>query len=173
MIFKYKNYEPEINKSAFIAPSADVIGQAEIAKDVSVWFATVIRADVNHIKIGERTNIQDGSVLHVTHSDENSPLGSPLIIGSDCTIGHKVILHGCTIEDGCLIGMGSTILDDVVIGKESLVGACSLVTKGKKFPPRSLIMGSPAKLIRELSEDEVRELYASAARYVAVKNEYM
>ncbi len=173
MILKYKNYEPKIDKSAFIAQSADVIGRAEISNDASIWFATVIRADVNFIKIGARSNIQDGSVVHVTHSDESNSFGYPVVVGNDCTIGHNVILHGCTIEDGCLIGMGSTVLDDAVIGKESLVGAGSLVTKGKKFPPRSLIIGSPARLIRTLTDEEVAELYASAARYVAVKNDYM
>ncbi|MEY4504845.1 MAG: hypothetical protein RL154_1141 [Pseudomonadota bacterium] len=174
MILKYKNYEPKIAKSAFIAPSADVIGRAEIDEDAAIWFGAVVRADVHFVKIGKRSNVQDGSVVHVTHSENgDESTGAPTIVGDDVTVGHKVILHGCTIEDGCLIGMGSTVLDDVVIGKESLVGAGSLVTKGKKFPPRSLIMGSPAKLIRTLNDEEVTELYASAARYVSFKNDYM
>jgi carbonic anhydrase/acetyltransferase-like protein (isoleucine patch superfamily) len=113
-------------------------------------------------------------MVHITHhKKEDRSDGSPTIIGSDVTIGHRVMLHGCTIEDACLIGMSATILDNAVIGKESIVGASSLVTKGKVFPPRSLIMGSPAKVIRELTEKEVAELYAGAKRYVSFKNEYM
>lgn len=174
MILKYKNYAPQIGKNAFIAPSADVIGRVEIGEDTSIWFGSVVRADVNYIKIGARTSIQDGSIVHVTHYkniDESD--GSPTIIGDDVTVGHGVILHGCKIQDACLIGMGATILDDAVIGKESIVGACALVTKGKIFPPRSLIMGSPAKAIRELNDTEIKELYASAKRYVNFKNDYL
>ena len=174
MILKYKNYVPQIGENVFIAPSADVIGRAEIGEDSSIWFGAIVRADVHYIKIGARTSVQDGSIVHVTHyknGDEST--GSPTIIGNDVTVGHGVILHGCAIQDACLIGMGATILDDAVIGKESIVGACSLITKGKIFPPRSLIMGSPAKFIRELMEEEVEELYASAKRYVSFKNNYL
>jgi carbonic anhydrase/acetyltransferase-like protein (isoleucine patch superfamily) len=128
---------------------------------------------VHYIKIGDRVNIQDLSMIHVTHYKKpDRSDGNPTIIGNDVTIGHRVMLHGCTIEEGCLIGMSATILDGAVIGKESIVGAGALVTKGKIFPPRSLIMGSPAKAVRELSDDEVKELYASAHRYVAFKSEY-
>jgi carbonic anhydrase/acetyltransferase-like protein (isoleucine patch superfamily) len=173
MIMKYKSYTPSIGEKVFIAPSADVIGRADIGEDASIWFGAVVRADVNYIKIGARTSIQDGSIVHVTHYKlPDGSDGSPTIIGDDVTIGHGVILHGCTIEDACLVGMGATILDDAVISKESIVGACALVTKGKVFPPRSLIMGSPAKVIRALSDAEVEELYASAKRYVSFKNDY-
>jgi carbonic anhydrase/acetyltransferase-like protein (isoleucine patch superfamily) len=174
MLMKYKKWYPVIKKDVFLAPSADIIGNVEIGEDSSVWFATVLRGDVHYIKIGDRTSIQDGSMVHVTHykKDDMSD-GHPTIIGDDVTVGHKVMLHGCTIEDASLIGMSATILDGVVIGKESIVGAGSLVTKNKKFPPRSLIMGSPAKVIRELTDDEVAELYASASRYVSFKNEYL
>lgn len=176
MIHKFKNYEPKIGDKTWIAPSADVIGDVEIGEDCSVWFGTVIRGDVHYIRIGDRTSIQDLSMVHITHHKgedrHKAGDGSPTIIGSDVTIGHRVMLHGCTIEDACLIGMSATILDNAVIGKESIVGAGSLVTKGKVFPPRSLIMGSPAKVVRELTDEEVAELYASAKRYVSFKNEY-
>ena len=176
MIMKFKDYTPSIGKNTWIAPSADVIGDVEIGEDSSVWFGTVVRGDVHSIRIGSRTSIQDLSMVHITHHKGKvrgvKGDGSPTIIGDDVTIGHRVMLHGCTIEDACLIGMSATILDNAVIGKESIVGAGSLVTKNKKFPPRSLIMGSPAKVVRELTEDEVKELYASASRYVAFKNDY-
>jgi carbonic anhydrase/acetyltransferase-like protein (isoleucine patch superfamily) len=174
MILKYKNYTPSLGQNTWVAQSADVIGRAEIGKDCSIWFGVVIRADVHYIKIGDRTSIQDLSMVHITHHKKaDMSDGNPTIIGDDVTIGHKVMLHGCTIENACLIGMSATILDGAVIGKESIVGAGSLVTKNKKFPPRSLIMGSPAKVIRTLKEDEIKELYASANRYVEFKNDYM
>lgn len=173
MITKFKDYTPTIGKNTWIAPSADVIGRCEIGEDSSVWFQTTIRADVHFITIGSRTSIQDGSMIHVTHHKKaDMSDGNPTTIGDDVTIGHKVMLHGCTIEDACLVGMSATILDGAIIGKESIVGAGSLVTKNKVFPPRSLIMGSPAKVVRELNEDEIKELYASASRYVKFKNEY-
>jgi len=173
MIYNFKNFTPTIGQGTWIAPSADVIGDVEIGEDCSIWFGTVVRADVHYIKIGDRTSVQDLSMVHITHhKKEDRSDGSPTIIGSDVTIGHRVMLHGCTIEDACLIGMSATILDNAVIGKESIVGAGSLVTKNKKFPPRSLIMGSPAKVVRELTDEEVTELYASAQRYVSFKNDY-
>jgi carbonic anhydrase/acetyltransferase-like protein (isoleucine patch superfamily) len=173
MIIKYKNLTPKIGKNSWIAPSADVIGEVTMGEDCSIWFGTVIRGDVHKIVIGDRVSVQDLSMIHVTHyKKEDKSDGNPTIIGDDVTIGHRVMLHGCTIEDACLIGMSATILDGAVIGKESIVGAGSLVTKNKIFPPRSLIMGSPAKVVRELTEDEVNELYASAKRYVSFKNNY-
>lgn len=173
MIHNFKNYTPSIGEKTWIAPSADVIGEVECGEDCSIWFGCVVRGDVHYIKIGNRTNIQDLSMIHVTHyKKENRSDGNPTIIGDDVTVGHRVMLHGCTIEDACLIGMSATILDGAVIGKESIVGAGALVTKGKVFPPRSLIMGSPAKVVRELSDEEVKELYASASRYVKFKEDY-
>jgi len=172
-ILPYKGVSPKIERSAWVAPGATVIGDVEIGQDTSIWFGVVVRGDVHKIRIGERVSVQDLSMIHVTHykkADKSD--GSPTIIGSDVTIGHRVMLHGCTIEDGCLIGMSATILDDAVIGKESIVGAGALVTKGKKFPPRSLIIGSPAKVVRELSDAEVAELYASAKRYVGFMQAY-
>jgi len=174
MIYTFKDISPKVQENSWIAPSADVIGDVECGKDSSIWFGCVVRGDVNYIKIGDRTNIQDLSMIHVTHykkADKSD--GYPTIVGNDVTIGHRVMLHGCTIEDACLIGMSATILDGAIIGKESIVGAGSLVTKNKVFAPRSLIMGSPAKFIRELSDGEVSELYASAKRYVEFKDDYV
>jgi len=174
MTIKYKEWTPTLKKGAWIAEGATVIGRTEIGEDSSIWFGTVVRGDVHYIKIGDRTSIQDLSMVHITHhKKEDMSDGNPTIIGNDVTIGHRVMLHGCTIEDACLIGMSATILDGAVIGKESIVGAGSLVTKNKKFPPRSLIMGSPAKVVRELTDAEVAELYASAKRYVEFKNNYL
>jgi len=173
MIHKFKDSLPKLGKDTWVAPSADVVGDVSCGEDCSIWFGCVVRGDVNYIKIGSRVNIQDLSMIHVTHykkADKSD--GNPTVIGDDVTIGHRVMLHGCTIEDASLIGMSATILDGAVIGKESIVGAGALVTKNKVFPPRSLIVGSPAKVIRELSDDEVEELYASASRYVKFKKDY-
>lgn len=165
MILKFKNFYPKIDPSAWIAPSADLIGNIKIEENSSVWFGCVIRADVNEVVVGKNTNIQDLSCIH---TDTNSKT----IIGDNVTIGHRVMLHGCKIENNCLIGMSATILDNAVIGEGSIVGANSLVTYGKVFPPRSLIMGSPAKVVRELSEDEVNNLIEHSMHYVDYKNEY-
>ena len=173
MIINYKSLTPKIGKNSWIAPSADVIGDVTMGEDCSIWFGTVIRGDVHKIVIGDRVSVQDLSMVHVTHfKKEDKSDGNPTIIGDDVTIGHRVMLHGCTIENACLIGMSATILDGAVIGEESIVGAGSLITKNKIFPPRSLIMGSPAKIIRPLTEVEIKELYASALRYVSFKNNY-
>ena len=165
MILKFKEFYPKIDPSAWIAPSADLIGNIEIGEDSSVWFGCVIRSDINEVKIGKNTNIQDLSCIH---TDTNSKT----IIGNNVTVGHKVMLHGCIIEDNCLIGMSATILDNAVIGEGSIVGANSLVTAGKIFPPRSMIMGSPAKIVKQLSQEDVDKLIAHAGRYVEYKNEY-
>jgi len=174
MIYPYKNITPATGKNCFIAQSADVIGEVTMGDDCSVWFGCVVRGDVHYIHIGNRVNIQDLSMIHVTHwKNPDKSDGNPTIIEDDVTIGHRVMLHGCTIKKACLIGMSTTILDGAVIGEESIVGAGSLVTKNKVFPPRSLIMGSPAKVVRELHEKEIEELYLSAQRYVLFKNEYL
>lgn len=165
MILKFKEFYPKIDPSAWIAPSADLIGNIEIGEDSSVWFGCVIRSDINEVKIGKNTNIQDLSCIH---TDTNSKT----IIGNNVTVGHKVMLHGCIIEDNCLIGMSATILDNAVIGEGSIVAANSLVTAGKVFPPRSMIMGSPAKVVKQLSQEDVDKLIAHAGRYVEYKNEY-
>jgi len=173
MIHKFKDILPTVKKGTWIAPSADVIGDVTVGEDCSIWFGCVVRGDVHYISIGDRSNVQDLSMIHVTHyKNGDKSTGNPTVIGNDVTVGHRVMLHGCTIEDACLIGMSATILDGAVIGKESIVGAGALVTKGKVFPPRSLIIGSPAKVIRELNDEEVAELYASAKRYVEFKEDY-
>lgn len=176
MLHKYKDTFPTIGKNTWIAPSADVVGDVTCGEDCSIWYGTVVRGDVHYITIGNRVSIQDLSMVHVTHHKGEDRYkkddGTPTIIGDDVTIGHRVMLHGCTIEKACLIGMSATILDGAVIGEESIVGASALVTKNKVFPPRSLIMGSPAKVVRELTDAEVKELYASAHRYVEFKNNY-
>ena len=174
MIRNYKEFTPEIGNKSWVAPNAEVIGRVQMGKDVSIWFGAIVRGDVHYITIGDRTNVQDLSVLHVTNAEPEIGFdGYPLIIGEGVTVGHKVMLHGCTIEDYSLIGMNAVVLDGAVIGKESIVGAGALVTKGKKFPPRSLIVGSPAKLKRQLTEDEVKSLYHSADHYVDYKNDYI
>ena len=174
MIMKFQKWTPTLAKNAWVAEGSSVIGRVTMGEDSAVWFGCVVRGDVHHISIGDRSNIQDLSMIHVTHHKKaDMSDGNPTIIGDDVTVGHRVMLHGCTIENACLIGMSATILDGAIIGKESIVGASSLVTKNKIFPPRSLIMGSPAKRIRELTDDEVAELYASASRYLEFKNEYL
>ena len=174
MLLRYKKWFPKFGENSWIAPNATIIGNVEIGSDCSIWFGSVIRGDVHKIRIGNRTNIQDLTMIHVTHyKNPDMSDGYPTIIGDDVTIGHRVMLHGCSIEDACLIGMNSTILDGAIISKESIVGAGALVTGNKKFPPRSLIIGSPAKMVRQLTDKEVEELYASALRYVKFKNEYI
>lgn len=173
MLLKFQKWTPQLKKNAWVAEGSSVIGRVKMGEDSAVWFGCVVRGDVHFISIGDRTNIQDLSMIHVTHhKKEDMSDGNPTVIGNDVTVGHRVMLHGCTIEDACLIGMSATILDGAVIGKESIVGASALVTKNKVFPPISLIMGSPAKVVRTLSDEEVKELYASATRYVKFKNEY-
>ncbi|RXK14353.1 gamma carbonic anhydrase family protein [Halarcobacter mediterraneus] len=165
MLIKFKNNYPKIHPTSWIAPSADVIGKVEIGENSSVWFGCVLRGDINNIKIGKNTNVQDLSMIHMDTDSQT-------ILGDNVTIGHKVMLHGCTIEDNCLIGMSATILDHAVIGQGSIVGANSLVTSGKKFPPKSLIMGSPAKVVKQLTDEDVNKLIKHAGRYVDYKNDY-
>ena len=137
MILEYKGVSPKIASTVFLAPSACVIGDVHVGSQSSLWFNVVVRGDVNYIRIGERTNIQDGTVVHVTRDTH------PTIIGNDVSIGHSVTLHGCTLHDNCLVGIGAIVLDGAVIGASSLVAAGSLVSPGTEIPPRSLVMGSP------------------------------
>jgi carbonic anhydrase/acetyltransferase-like protein (isoleucine patch superfamily) len=173
IILDYQGISPLLDDGSWIAPGATVIGDVELGEDSSIWFGCVVRGDVHRIRIGARSNIQDLSMIHVTHYKKpDKSDGHPTIIGDDVTVGHRVMLHGCTVEDACLIGMSATILDGAVIGRESIVGAGALVTGGKVFPPRSLILGSPAKVVRHLTDEEVAELYASARRYVEFMKNY-
>ena len=172
MIRTFENYRPQIADSAWVDATALVIGEVELAEDVSVWPMTVVRGDVNWIRVGPRTNIQDGSVVHVAHAGGMNPSGYPTVIGADVTVGHKAIVHACTIEDACLIGMGATIMDGAVLGAESMLGAGALVPPGKELPGGYLYVGSPAKAVRELTDDEREFLRYSAAHYVKVKNRH-
>lgn len=172
MILEFEGSSPSLGKNCFVASNATIIGKVSIGDESSIWFGSVLRGDVNFIEIGARVSIQDLSMIHVTHISPTSK-GHPTRIGNDVTIGHRVMLHGCVIEDACLIGMNATILDGAIIGKESIVGAASLVTQNKKFPPRSLILGNPAKVVRSLSDEEVASLYKSAQNYVNFKNYYL
>ena len=166
MISAFKETHPSIHETAFIADNATVIGDVEIGEDSSVWFGSVIRGDVNYIRIGARTNIQDLTVIHVTTDTH------PTVLEDEITVGHRVVLHGCHVESGCLIGIGAVLLDGVRIGARSLIAAGSLVTPGTIIPPRSLVMGSPARVKRELTEDELGRLDQSWRNYVELKNKY-
>jgi carbonic anhydrase/acetyltransferase-like protein (isoleucine patch superfamily) len=166
MILPYRKIWPKIHETAFIAPSADVIGDVEVGANSSVWFQCVLRGDVNWIRIGSRTNVQDHSMLHVTRKKY------PLLIGDEVTIGHRVLLHGCTLRNRILVGMGAIIMDDAEIGDECIIGAGTLVTQRMKVPPRSLVVGSPGKVIRSLKPDELAFLSKSAANYVGDTVEY-
>ncbi len=158
-IYELDGIVPQIAESVWVADSAQVMGNVELAEDASVWFGTVIRGDTEIIRIGQRTNIQDSSVLH-------ADIGKPLTIGDDVTVGHKVMLHGCTIGEGSLIGIGAIVLNGARIGKACIVGAGSLVTEGKEFPDGSMIMGSPAKVVRQLSAEQMAGLRLAAQGYV-------
>ena len=159
MIYSFRGKSPEIDPTAFLTPSAEVIGHVQIARDVSVWFNVVIRGDVNSIRIGAATNIQDGCILHVTYQK------AALRIGEGVTVGHSVTLHGCTIGDYVLIGMRAVIMDHAEVGSECIIGAGALVTQEMKIPPRSLVLGSPAKVVRALNDAEIAFLHQSAENY--------
>lgn len=158
-MMKVRGQSPRIHPSVYVADGAHVIGDVEIGAGSSVWFGAVVRGDVHWIRIGERTNIQDLSVLHVTTGT------APLLVGSDVTVGHRAILHGCTVEDGCLIGMGSIVLDGAKIGRGSLVAAGSVVSVGYEVPPQTLVAGVPASIKRALRPDEVQSFLQSARHY--------
>ena len=167
MIRTFQGIKPTIPKSCFIEETAVVIGDVVMGEQCSVWFNAVIRGDVHYIRIGERTNIQDVCMLHVTHDTH------PLVIGNDVTIGHNVVLHGCTIHDRVLVGMGAIIMDGAVIGADSVVGAGSLVVEDTVVPPKSLILGSPAKVKRSVTEKELAWIKESAENYVKYAGQYL
>ena len=169
----YQNHTPQLATDVYVHQTATIIGEVQIGEDSSVWPSAVIRGDINFIRIGRRSNIQDLSMLHVGHKSAEDPLGSPLIIGDDVTIGHTVILHGCTIEDECLIGMGSIVMDKVVVQKHVLLAAGSLVPEGKILESGNLYIGRPAKKIRALTQEEIGALMDSAEHYVQTKNLYL
>ena len=173
MIRTFEGITPAIAASTFIDETAVVIGNVRIGEDSSVWPTTVIRGDVNTITIGNRTSIQDGSVLHVNHDDEHNPGGDPLRVGANVTVGHKVMLHGCTIEDRCLIGMSSTILDKAVVESDTIIGAGSLVSPGKVLESGYLYVGTPARQVRKLTDMELAYLDLAADYYVRLKSKHM
>ena len=161
MIYSFDGMAPKIAESAFVAESADIIGDVTIGENSTIWFGAVLRGDEGKIVIGENSNIQDNATVH-----------SNTTIGNGVTVGHNAIVHGCEISDNCLIGMGATVLDGAKIGEGSLVGAGALVTGGKVFPPKSLILGSPAKLVRELTDEDVTATIKNAEEYVMLGKKY-
>lgn len=169
----YLDTLPQIGARTYLHPSCQVIGEVTIGDDSSIWCNTVLRGDVNRIVVGRGTNIQDLTMCHVSHRTPEKPAGSPLIVGDYVTIGHSVILHGCTIGNECLIGMGSIIMDDVVIPDRVMVGAGSLVSPGKVLESGMLYMGRPAKAVRALTDKEIAYLRYSAEHYMRVKNNYL
>ncbi|EOU9588865.1 gamma carbonic anhydrase family protein [Klebsiella aerogenes] len=169
----YKELFPQIGLRVMVDPSSVVIGDVRIADDVSIWPLVAIRGDVNYVSIGARSNIQDGSVLHVTHKSSYNPEGNPLLIGEDVTVGHKVMLHGCTIGNRILVGMGSILLDGVVVEDDVMIGAGSLVPQNKRLESGYLYFGNPVKQIRLLTEAEYAGLKYSANNYVKWKDDYL
>jgi carbonic anhydrase/acetyltransferase-like protein (isoleucine patch superfamily) len=165
-VYSIDNKSPQLADPAWIAPNAIVIGDVRLARNVSIWWNVVVRGDTDPITIGENTNIQDNSVLH-------TDIGIPLTIGAGVTIGHMAMVHGCTVGDGSLIGIGAIVLNHAVIGRECLIGAGSLIPEGKEIPDRSLIMGSPGRVIRQLTDEEVAKLRDSAAHYVGNWQRYV
>lgn len=167
LVIPHGGKHPVIPASAFLAPTATVIGDVVLGEDASLWFNVVVRGDVNFIRIGNRTNIQDNSTIHV-HVDDH-----PTVIGNDVVGGHNVLLHGCTVHDRVLIGMGSTLMDGVVVGEECIVGGGSLLIPGTRVPPRSLVVGRPARVVRPVTDDEVESLILYGVRnYLQYKQTY-
>ena len=169
----FQDKQPEIAADAYIDETALVIGDVSLGEDVSVWPMTVIRGDVHAIRIGRRTNIQDGSVVHVTHDSDYSPGGFGTVIGENVTIGHRAIVHACCVGDFCLIGMGAIIMDGAVIGDYTIIGAGSLVPAGKELEGGFVYVGAPAQRVRALNDKEREFLAYSAEHYVKLKNAYM
>jgi carbonic anhydrase/acetyltransferase-like protein (isoleucine patch superfamily) len=166
-LYNFKGCSPKIAEGCFIAPSAQIIGNVELGRGSSVWFNTVLRGDVHYIKIGENTNIQDNSTLHVTHDH------FPLNIGDGVTIGHRALVHGCTLGDRVLVGMGAIVLDGAEVGSDSIVAAGTLVPEGARFPPHSVLMGIPARLVRETTERDMARIKGSYESYAETCAEYL
>ncbi len=169
----YQQYRPTLGAGAFVDASAVVIGRVTLGEDASVWPLVVVRGDVNDIRIGDRTNIQDGSVLHNTSPDSSPPHGFPLVVGDDVTVGHKAILHGCTIGNRVLVGMGAIVMDGAVVQDDVIIGGGSIVAPGKVLESGGLYVGAPAKRIRDLKPQELEFLRYSAGHYVKLKNRHV
>jgi len=167
IIKPYRGIYPRIHHSVYLSENVYVIGDVEIGEDSSLWFGAVVRGDVNYIRIGRRTNIQDNSVVHVTHET------APTIVGDEVTVGHRVILHGCVLGNRILVGMGAILMDGVEVEDNVIIGAGALVTQNKKIPSGVLVAGVPAKVVRDLKEEEIKMIKESADNYVAYKNEYL
>lgn len=167
MLRTYKGISPRVHSTAYVDSSAQVIGDVEIGEASSVWMNAVLRGDVNWIRVGARSNLQDGTIVHVMNATH------PTTIGDDVTIGHGAIVHGCTLQDRILIGMGAILLNGVVVGADSIIAAGTLVTEGTQVPPRSLVIGSPGRVRRELSDEDVASIRAYADRYVEYRLDYM
>lgn len=165
MIIKYLNHEPSIHPSCYISETAQLIGRVTLKENANVWFGSVLRGDGNYIEVGANTNIQDNSVVHINKD-------TPTIIGENCTIGHGAIVHACTIGNNVLIGMGAIVLDGAIIEDNTIIGAGALVPPGKRIPQKSLVVGSPCKVVRKLSEEEISSLEESAIHYVKRSKEY-
>ena len=172
-IYPYQQHTPSIDHTAYIAPSADIIGQVTIGQDSSVWPMATLRGDMHTISIGKKTNLQDGVVCHITHDSQYNPGGHSLVVGNNVTVGHRATLHGCHIQDNCIIGINAVILDGVRIEKNTIIAAGSLVSPNKTIKSGFLYMGQPAKPVRELTEQELEFIQYSADNYVKLKNNYM
>ncbi|ALS96259.1 gamma carbonic anhydrase family protein [Xanthomonas oryzae] len=169
----FLEHAPQLGARVYIDPACTIIGKVSLGDDVSVWPGTVIRGDVNHVQIGARTNVQDGTIIHVSHHSPFNKAGYPTVIGEDVTVGHGTILHACTIEDLCLIGMGACVLDGATIKRYGFVGAGALVGPGKVVGEAELWLGNPARLARTLSDKEIESLHYSAQHYVRLKDQYL
>ncbi len=170
----FQGVSPVLGEGTYVDEAATVIGDVVLGDDVSIWPGTVVRGDVNYIRIGSRTNVQDGTIIHVTHDGPyGKPGGFATVIGEDVTIGHAAVIHACVIEDACLIGMGATILDGAIVRKNGFVGAGAVVPPGKTVESGELWLGNPAKCVRKLSEKEIEQLYYSAKHYVRLKDKYL
>ncbi|HPO25664.1 MAG TPA: gamma carbonic anhydrase family protein [Arenimonas sp.] len=170
----FQGISPIIGEGTYVDEAATVIGDVVLGDDVSIWPGTVVRGDVNYIRIGSRTNLQDGTIIHVTHDGPyGKPGGFATVIGEDVTIGHAAVIHACVIEDACLIGMGATILDGAIVRKNGFVGAGAVVPPGKTVESGELWLGNPAKCVRKLGEKEIEQLYYSAQHYVRLKDKYL
>lgn len=167
IVVPYEGKEPKIGPRVFVAPNASLIGDVELAEDVSIWFGVVLRGDIHHIRVGARSNIQDNSVLHVEHET------GPALIGEQVTIGHSATVHGCTIGSGSLVGIGATVLSHAVVGERALIGAGALVPEGMEVPPQTLVLGVPGRVKRDLTAEELARLEQSWKNYVDYKERYL
>jgi carbonic anhydrase/acetyltransferase-like protein (isoleucine patch superfamily) len=167
VIHPFRDVVPKVHPSVWVADSADIIGDVELAEDASVWFGSVLRGDVNFIRVGRGTNVQDGTIVHVNRH------GTPTILGDYVTVGHAARLHGCTIASHCLVGIGAIVLDGAEVGEQSVIAAGALVPPGSKIPPRSMVMGAPAKVTREVNAGDLDLIRRSAQGYIELKGEYL